>query len=77
MLTIPISLIFLSLFDFAFRQNECCSKCGGDCLYEGRVYTQSSGMFSPSNDIDKCQVCVCNAGSVICKKKPCPIVKCK
>ncbi|KAL8222564.1 UNVERIFIED_CONTAM: hypothetical protein K2H54_077444, partial [Gekko kuhli] len=48
---------------------ECCPKCTGACLYQGRLY--QSGETFPSLQ-ESCQSCRCLAEVVTCQLKPCP-----
>nr|XP_039253790.1 uncharacterized protein LOC120330882 isoform X1 [Styela clava] len=57
--------------------SSCCPKCGEDCLLDEKLYKQTDGMFILPSDKHGCRLCVCDAGSIVCKDKPCPKVNCR
>ncbi|KAK3790015.1 hypothetical protein RRG08_016329 [Elysia crispata] len=53
-------------------QGECCPSCSG-CLYEGSEYKNGEVFASPATD---CITCQCSYGTVRCRQKTCPEVRC-
>lgn len=53
-------------------QENCCPTCAS-CLYERRILAHGHKFADPTN---KCQVCQCLSGNVVCEPQKCPPVTC-
>ncbi|KAL8583263.1 hypothetical protein ACOMHN_043098 [Nucella lapillus] len=53
-------------------QRGCCQDCNA-CMYRGRNYSQRQTFTDPD---DPCGECVCEDGTVTCRRRDCPAVSC-
>ncbi|XP_072922836.1 kielin/chordin-like protein [Hemitrygon akajei] len=51
---------------------DCCRTCDG-CLLGGKEYANGEEFADVS---DSCNVCECREGSVLCERRPCPVLEC-
>ncbi|XP_078582340.1 kielin/chordin-like protein isoform X1 [Branchiostoma floridae x Branchiostoma japonicum] len=51
---------------------RCCGTCEG-CIYQGQQYRNGAEFAHPT---DRCRVCSCRNGNVMCIRRPCPPLEC-
>eukprot|EP00058_Branchiostoma_floridae_P014451 XP_002599939.1 hypothetical protein BRAFLDRAFT_74063 [Branchiostoma floridae] len=51
---------------------RCCGTCEG-CTYQGQQYRNGAEFAHPT---DRCRVCSCRNGNVMCIRRPCPPLEC-